>query len=461
VQIFGLEISRAGKEKTLSPPDSRGSWYPLIRESFSGAWQRNETLSADDTLAFHAVFACHTLICSDVAKLRVKLVAKNGDVWQETTSAAYSPVLRKPNAFQNRIQFFENWVNSKLSRGNTYVLKRRDGRGVVVALYVLHPDRIQPLVSDDGQIFYRLSQDNLSEITESDVIVPAREIIHDRFNCLFHPLVGISPLYASALAATQGTNIQRTSTRLAANGVRPSGILVAPGRIDPENAKRVKDLWETQYAGSAGANKIAVLGDGMKFESLTMKAEDAQLIEQLKYTAEVVCSTYHVPPYKIGIGAQPTYNNVQALNVEYYSQCLQVHLEAIELCLDEGLGIGDGVVTNGQTYGTEFDVENLLRMDSVTQMDVLDKGKNLLTPDEARAKLSLPPTPGGNAVYRQQQDYSLEALAKRDATDDPFGKAAPAAPQPANDDPPLKTIDLWAVRRIAKGKLDARRRSAG
>jgi hypothetical protein len=32
----------------------------------------------------------------------------------------------------------------------------------------------------------------------------------------------------------------------------------------------------------------------------------------------------------------PPYTNVQALNVEYYSQCLQILIEAAELCLDEG-----------------------------------------------------------------------------------------------------------------------------
>jgi HK97 family phage portal protein len=296
VQIFGLEISRAGQKKDLSPPDNRGSWWwPIIREQSSGAWQRNEELTADNALAFWAPFACHTLICTDIAKNRAKLVAQQGDFWRETQNPAYSPVLRKPNHYQTRIQFFENWVSSKLARGNTYVLKQRDGRGIVTALYVLNPDRVQPLVSDDGQVFYRLSKDNLSGLQADDTIVPAREIIHDRFNCLVHPLVGISPLYAAALAATHGTNIQRAGARLAANGVRPSGVLTAPGRIDPEQAKQVKEVWETQYAGAAGAMKIAVLGDGMKFEPMTMKAEEAQLIEQLKFTAEMICAVYHVP----------------------------------------------------------------------------------------------------------------------------------------------------------------------
>jgi HK97 family phage portal protein len=454
VKFLGLEISRTGQQKDLNSVPSNGGWLSwLVREPYSGAWQRNEELTADQAMAFHAVFACHTLICSDIAKLRVKLVALKDDVWQEVANPAYSPVLRKPNNFQNRIQFFENWVSSKLSRGNTYVLKRRDGRGVVVALYVLNPDRVQPLVSDDGQVFYRLSKDNLSELEKDDVVVPAREIIHDRFNCLFHPLVGISPLYASALAATHGTNIQRAGTRLAANGVRPSGIIFYPGRIPPEEAGRIQSTWETRYAGAEGASKIAVLGDGAKFEALTMTGEEAQLIEQLKYSAEVVCSTYHVPPYKIGIGQQPTYNNVQALNVEYYSQCLQVLLESIEVCLDEGLN-------TGIELGTEFDTDNLLRMDSVTQMEVLDKGRNVMSPNEGRRRLELPPVPGGASVYRQQQDYSLEALAKRDAKEDPFGKEAPTVPAPANDDEEQREAARARSALLAlsvRRKLDARR----
>jgi len=151
-----------------------------------------------------------------------------------------------------------------------------------------------------------------------------------------------------------------------------SGINIAINQnVDgPSNAKRLKETWEGRYSGPEGVGRIAVLGDGLKFEQVAMTSDEAQLVEQLKYTAEVVCSTYHVPPYKIGVGTMPTYANIQSLNVEYYSQCLQKHIEDIELCLDEGLGIGEGVSVNGQTLGVEFDVDNLLRMDSATQMGV-------------------------------------------------------------------------------------------
>ena len=452
MKLFGFEISRVEKA-TLSPPDNRGGWWPLVREPFSGAWQRNlEQLSPDQCLAMPAVFACHTLICSDVSKNRVKLVQYQDGVWQETANPAYSPVLRKPNNYQTRIQFVESWMNSKLLRGNTYVLKRRDGRGVVTSLYVLNPDRVQPLVSDDGQVFYRLSQDNLSAITDSDVIIPAREIIHDRFNCLFHPLVGISPLYANALLATKAQNLEQAAATLASNGIRPGGLITFPSNIPAEEAKRLQDGWQERYAGSKGAGRLAVLGNGAKFESLAMTSTDAQVVEQLKYTAEMVCSAYHVPPFMIGVGAEPV-GAVQDRTLRYYTQCIQKHFEDIEACLDDGLGM-DGV-----TIGTEFDVDNLLRLDSATQMDVLDKGRNYFTPNDGRAKLGLGPKPGGDSVYRQQQDYSLEALAKRDAQDDPFGKAAPAASADpaANDNPQAAQARSALLALKVREKLNARR----
>lgn len=431
------QISREARvepsfEKAIAPvSQGRRGWFSIF-ESFPGAWQRNVEVKYDSVLSNHADFACRTLIASDVAKLRIKLVQRDDEagIWSEVNNPAYSPVLRKPNGFQNRIQFMECWVLSKLQRGNTYVLKQRDNRGVVTKLYVLDPRLVTPLVSDSGDVFYELNTDTLVGVT-SNVVVPAREIIHDRFNCFYHPLVGLSPIFAGGLASMQGLAIQNDSASFFQNGARPGGVLTAPGAIEDETAKRIKEYWDTNFSGD-NSGKVAVLGDGLKYEAMRAKSTDSQLIEQLKWTAEVVCSTYHVPPYKIGVGQMPAFNNIQALNVEYYSQCLQVLIEAIELCLDEGLEMKDGV-------GTELDTDNLLRMDSVTQMNVLKEGvsASVLAPNEARRKIDLKPVEGGASPMAQQQNYSLAALAKRDAQPDPFGSAPAAKPEtvaePAND----------------------------
>lgn len=386
-----------------------GSWS--ILEPFSGAWQQNIKWDRQTVLAYHAIFACITLIASDISKLRIRRVKDEKKIWSEIPLGDFS-VLKNPNGFQNRIQFIENWVTSKLSRGNAYILKGRDRNGKVKRLWVLNPDAVLPMVSDSGDVFYQLGQDNLSDI-QNGITVPASEIIHDRFNCLFHPLVGLSPIFASGLSAFTGLKMQENNARMYKNGARPVGILTAPGAISDETAKRLKDHWEENYSGE-NFGRTAVLGDGMEYNPLSPNAVEQQMVEQMKLNAEIVCSTFHVPAYKV-IGNIPTINNIEALDQQYYSQCLQILIESIELLLDEGLGMPEG-------EGTEFDLEGLLRMDTKTQIETLSAGVKgtIFTPNEARQRANMPSLPGGNTVYMQEQNYSLEALAKRDAKDDPF-----------------------------------------
>jgi hypothetical protein len=108
----------------------------------------------------------------------------------------------------------------------------------------------------------------------------------------------------------------------------------------------------------------------------------------------------------------PAYNNINALDQAYYSQTLQELIENIELLLDEGLELPDGL-------GTEFDLEGLLRMDSLTQTTILKErvGAGILAPNEGRAKIGYGPVVGGNTPYLQQQNYSLAALKSRDLKD--------------------------------------------
>lgn len=435
---FELAIQKAAPVSASPVPSSGRGWWPLIREPFSGAWQRNQEWSVDTVAAHHAVYACITLIANDIGKLRPRLVEMDADgIWTEAKSSAFSPVLRKPNRYQNRIQFLEWWLTSKLLRGNTYVLKERDERGVVVRLYILDPSRVTVLVAPDGAVYYQLrsNQDDLTGITGDGITVPSREIIHDRMNCLFHPLVGVSPIYASGVAANVGLKIQQNSTGFFGNGSNPSGLLTTVQDITPAKSDELSEMWNKGFAGD-NAGRVAVLGNGMKFEALRMTAVDSQLIEQLKWSAETVCSTFHVPPWKVHVGTQPAYTKPEIANQMYYSDCLQSHIEQLELCLDEGLGLDEPVGDPKRTLGVELDLDGLLRMDEASQVNTLTGAisGSLLRVNEARRRFNQKPVPGGDQIWMQQQNYSLEALAERDKND-PFAKPAPAPAQSAAGEP--------------------------
>jgi HK97 family phage portal protein len=436
MRLLGLDISvsKAAVAVTVPPVSALTSVSFLARigEAWAGAWQRNiELESQQNILKFSAVYACVSLIADDISKLRIKLVqdTDGDDIWNEITSSAFTPVLRKPNRYQTRIQFIAQWIVSKLLHGNAYVLKQRDLRGVVNAMFILDPRRVTPLVTDDGSVYYKLKRDDLAQVADTEVVIPASEVIHDRMLTLWHPLVGVSPIYACGASATQGIRIQNNSGKFFENMSRPSGILSAPEKISQPQIDRLKAHWEEAYAGG-NVGRIAVLGDGLTYTQMTIPAADAQLIEQLRWTVEDVARCFHVPLHKLGMG-QPTLNNIGALNQDYYTQCLQSLIESLELLLDEGLGLGTDM-------GTELDLEGLLRMDPLSVADANEKGvrAGILAPNEARLKLNLPPVEGGD----------LEALAKRDDGTDPFGTTAPpVAPAPADTPPPpepAKAADL-------------------
>jgi len=432
MRIFGFELARK-KAQTLSAVNSTGGWFGLIRESFAGAWQRNIEVDAPrEVLAFSAVFACVTIIAADIGKLRIKLVDQDdkGIATEVKIASPFLPVLSKPNRYQTRIKFMEQWVVSKLLYGNTFALKQRDARGIVNTLYILDAQRVTPLVADDGSVYYKLAADHLSQLDEA-ITVPASEIIHDRMVCLWHPLVGVSPIYACGMSATMGNRIQGNSTKFFDNMSRPSGALSAPGTISDETAGRIKKAWEENYGGS-NFGRLAVLGDGLKYEAMTIPAGEAQLIEQLKWTVEDVARCFHVPLFKLG-GPEPVRVSVESLNQTYYSDCLQTLIESVEACLDEGLSLPGG-------YYTEFDLDGLMRMDTATRYDTKSKAitGGWMSPNEARAAENMQPVAGGESPYLQQQNYSLAALAKRDAKADPFAGAAPKPEMtPAPGAPPM------------------------
>ncbi len=433
--VSDIRIKQSPGALSPVPYSNMGSFFGPIRESFAGAWQKNVyPESQRNIFAFSAVYACVALVASDIAKLRPMLTKDTpGGYWVEVQGPSpLQPVLAKPNRYQTRIQFFHQWITSKLMHGNAYILKERDQRGVVTDLYVLDPRLVVPLVASDGSVYYQLKIDHLSGIQEP-VLLPASEIIHDRMLTLWHPLVGVSPIFACGAAATQGIRIQANSASFFENMSRPSGMLTAPGKISDETAQRLKDKFEPNFS-SGNLGRLFVAGDGLAYAPMTIPAEDAQLIQQLNWTIEDVARCFQVPLHKISQVAQRSINyaSIGALNQDYYTQTLQFHIESLELLLDEGLGLDKA------GYNVTLDLEGLLRLDPAARIDTAAKGvgSGIYSPNEGRAKENLPPVSGGDTPYLQVQNYALSALAKRDALANPFAPNDPApsgTPVPSGD----------------------------
>jgi phage portal protein BeeE len=147
----------------------------------------------------------------------------------------------------------------------------------------------------------------------------------------------------------------------------------------------------------------------------------------------------------VGVGPAPPFNSVEPMQQQYYSQCIQSLVVSCEASLDEGLGIA------GTDLGTEFDIDDLIYMDTATRTKAASDaiGSGAVSPNEARRKyFGLGSVQGGNTPYMQQQNYSLAALDERDRNS-PFAAPTPA-PAPAA---PAPVAELPAV--AAAAPLDA------
>jgi HK97 family phage portal protein len=427
MRLFGYELSVTKALTQPSSPVGRDGWSPIVvREPFTGAWQLNQEVRPEAVLANPTVYACITRIAQDIGKLPLNLVTQTSpDIWEATTNPAYSPVLRTPNHYQDTSQFIEQWTTSKLIWGNTYVLKGRDARGVVNRLYVLNPAYVTPLVAPDASVFYQLTRDDLNGLSV-DVTVPAREIIHDRMNCLWHPLVGVPPLYAAALPAQQGLTIQQMSSKFFAGGANPGGLLIAPGAVTQDQADKLAADWMTKFGGS-NVGKVAVLSNNLKYEPLSVNAQDSQLIEQQNKSDAEIAKAFGMPMFILDTTKGAPYANNEALIQVYHAECLQSPIQHIERGLEGGLDLPSGL-------GIEFDVDALIWMDTPTRTKAASDaiGSGAMTPNEARRKyFGLGPVAGGDTPYLQQQYWPLQQLVGRE-----IQPPTPAPPPLPDEDTP-------------------------
>lgn len=410
--------------------NGNGSYGAGPHEPFTGAWQRNldnAGRAGPNLYANSTVFSCITLISRDISSNPIRVLRRRADGSREVhVNHPATALFRKPNEYQTLLQFMQRYIISKLTHGNTYVLLIRDARGVVYSMYVLNPNKVQVLVADDGSIYYRIAQNRLAGVVEEDLIVPARDILHDRGVCLWHDLIGVSPMFAAAMNVMLSGRMQINSERFFANMARTSGILVAPGKIEKEVAKRLQAEWEANYTG-AGIGKTAILTNGLDYKPMTINAHDSEVVQQMRWTVEEIARAFQVPPYKIGELSKASFKNNEQMARDYYDGCLRAYIEAAEQCFEKSLEVAFDVEV-------EFDLSDMFRLDSETRFNAhklaLDAG--WLAINEVRALEDYPPVKGGDEPRVQMQDVPLSFANGQLAAQ----AASPPAPEPTPAPPP-------------------------
>ncbi|ROO30597.1 hypothetical protein SAOR_00975 [Salinisphaera orenii MK-B5] len=389
------------KAATDQPSGYNSGGWRRILEPFTGAWQRNVEVRQDALVTSSpTLFACLDRISSDIGNLpwHVKQKDSNG-IPRTIETPAKARALESPNDYQTPDAFRRAWSLSKLQHGNALMLKAGG------QMFVLDWTKVQPLVSESGSVFYRLSlgsnQNLLPEaFGEGQITIPASDVIHDRGPCLYHQLIGVPPVTAAYWTAVKSFHIHRNNAELFSNGSVLGGLLTVPAGLSDDDAKALKDYWS-----NTKPTDTRVVGADAKYTPFGSNAVDSQVVEQLQLSDKSICQPFGIPPFIVGAESLPSGQKPAEYMLSYFVLGLQQHVNAMETLLTRSLNLPQGQYV-------QLDTDQLVRMDQGRRAEVYGRlvTDGIYSRNEARKQFDLPPAPGGDQLLVQQQDVPLSSV---------------------------------------------------
>ena len=313
-----------------------------------------------------AVYACVRILSEAVASLPLNLYRYTDNGKERVYDHPLYHVLHdEPNEEMTSFVFRETLMSHLLIWGNAYAQIIRDGRGQVLALYPLLPDKMQVDRAENGELYYiysRNSEENPNFKDTGDIILRKEEVLHIP-GLGFDGLIGYSPIAMAKNAVGMTIACEEYGASFFANGATPGGVLEHPSTIkDPQ---RVRESWQAAFGGSSNSNKVAVLEEGMKYTPISISPEQAQFLETRKFQINEIARIFRVPPHMVGDLEKSSFSNIEQQSLEFVKYTLDPWVIRWEQSIQRTLLSHDERVR----YFVKFNLEGLLRGDYQSRMN--------------------------------------------------------------------------------------------
>lgn len=393
-----------------------------------GASASGVTVTADSARRITAVWAAIKIISESVASLPCFVYQRRQDGKgkdRQPKNPLHSLLHDQPNPWQTSFEWREMMQGHLCLRGNAYSEILYDGRGGIRALIPRHPDRMR---------VYDLTQEPIGEQPLVYEYVPSngpsRFLFHDE---VLHMkglsddgLVGLSPIaeFRDTLGLSLGT--EAYAARFFGNYANPGGVLTHPKTLSKDAVTRLREQWEQKHMGIENAHKVAVLEEGLTWQSIGINPKDSQLIDSRKFSVSEIARIFRVPPHMLADLDRATFSNIEQQSIEFVVHTLRPWLVRWEQRLGMAL-----LTPKERASGLfiEFNVDGLLRGDIKSRYDAYAVGRQWgwLSPNDVRGLENMNPRDDkdGDAYHEplNMQSSKEPAPTEPAATEPPKGKA--------------------------------------
>ncbi len=352
-----------GLFRTRDAPQNRtaGSSYSFFMGGSASGKQVNERTSMQMT----AVYSCVRILSEAVASLPLNVYryTDTGGKEKAIDHSLYRLLHDEPNPEMSSFIFRETLMTHLLLWGNAYAQIIRNGKGEVIALYPLMPDRMTVDRDSNGRLYYKYRKTNDDAPTmESGVVSLAPSDVLHVPGLGFDGLVGYSPIAMAKNAIGLAIAAEEYGSKFYANGAAPSGVLEHPGTL--KDPTRVRDSWNSTFGGSSNSHKVAVLEEGMKYTPISISPNEAQFLETRKFQINEIARIFRVPPHMVGDLEKSSFSNIEQQSLEFVKYTLDPWVIRWEQALYRTLLSEE----EKKSYFFKFNVEGLLRGDYQSRM---------------------------------------------------------------------------------------------
>lgn len=339
---------------------------------FLGGTASGKYVTERSAMQMTAVYCCVRILSEAVASLPLQFYRYTDDGGKEKAvdHPLYFLLHDEPNPEMTSFIFRETLMTHLLLWGNAYSQIIRNGKGEVVALYPLMPDRMKVDRDEHGRLYYEYTVYDSDDVdgrkgtnkVGRTVRLQPHDVLHIP-GLGFDGLVGYSPIAMAKNAIGLAIATEEYGSKFFANGAAPSGVLEHPGTI--KDPSKVRESWQATFGGSGNANKIAVLEEGMKYTPISISPEQAQFLETRKFQIDEIARIFRVPPHMIGDLEKSSFNNIEQQSLEFVKYTLDPWVSRWEQAMVRALLTPD----EKKKYFFKFNVDGLLRGDYQSRMN--------------------------------------------------------------------------------------------
>lgn len=329
------------------------------------------------------VARCVDLRAQAVASLKPIVVDKDGN--EVEGDHPLKAVTARPNASQSWRDLVTEAETHLGINGNAYiyVAKTLDG----LRLYVVRPDRISPVYSNDPFAPVRAWRLDGGRLT-----VSPEDVIHVHGTVGEDGVTGVSPLESAGAAVLQQTEAKKWNRALMEKGAKPSLAIIFRQKLTPKAFQDFAFRYRMQHQGTDNAGSTLILDEDANVVSAGFNARDMDYANGVTVSAREIAIAYQVPPELIGDSANKTYSNAQEANREFASHTVLPLATQIYEAISRRLWpAGDAVLTFDRQAIDELKGDESALITSLTACD-------FLTTNEKRARLSYNEVEGGDSV---------------------------------------------------------------